>query len=403
LWVHLPGANHGLNVGGDVPATLRVTSPACAPLRRFSPPDRRGRLEKGFYTVQWPRMTATITDVARRAGVSTATVSRVLNRNYPVSDGVRQRVLDAVRDLGYVANAHARALLTSTSGTVGVILHDVSDPYFAEIVRGIQEVAGLEDRLVVICNSQREPDREITYIEMLRAQRVDAIIMAGGHILDDEYVMALREQALQLRAQGSRLILCGRHPVRADAVVPDNTAGGARLVRHLLDRGHRRIAHIAGPPNFSTTQDRLDGYREGLASFGLAADPDLVATGDFTREGGYGAAGRLLDAGVGFTAIFAANDLAAVGAMARLQERGLRVPEDVSVAGFDDVPVARDVTPALTTVRVPMVDMGRQSMRLALRDPGAPHEVVRLGTELVVRRSVAPPSSGPGPAAARER
>ena len=339
-------------------------------------------------------MTATITDVARRAGVSTATVSRVLNRNYPVSDGVRQRVLDAVRDLGYVANAHARALLTSTSGTVGVILHDVSDPYFAEIVRGIQEVAGLEDRLVVICNSQREPDREITYIEMLRAHRVDAIIMAGGHILDDEYVMALREQALQLRAQGSRLILCGRHPVRADAVVPDNTVGGARLVRHLLDRGHRRIAHIAGPPNFSTTQDRLDGYRGGLASFGLEADPDLVATGDFTREGGYEAAGRLLDAEVGFTAIFAANDLAAVGAMARLQERGLRVPEDVSVAGFDDVPVARDVTPALTTVRVPMVDMGRQSMRLALREPGAPHEVVRLETELVVRRSVAPPRPG---------
>jgi LacI family transcriptional regulator len=328
--------------------------------------------------------------------VSTATVSRVLNRNYPVSDGVRQRVMEAVRDLGYVANAHARALLTSTSGTVGVILHDVSDPYFAEVVRGIQEVAGLENRLVVICNSLREPGREITYIEMLRAHRVDAIIMAGGHILDDEYLMALREQALQLRAQGSRLVLCGHHPVRADAVVPDNAAGASRLVRHLLDRGHRRIAHIAGPQNLSTTQDRVDGYLGALASYAVEPDPALLVAGDFTRESGYDAAGRLLDARAGFTAIFAVNDLAAVGAMARLKERGLRVPEDVSVVGFDDVPVARDVTPALTTVSVPMVEMGRQSMRLALRDPGAPHEVVRLETHLVERGSVAPPPEQSG-------
>ena len=338
-------------------------------------------------------MTANITDVARRAGVSTATVSRVLNRNYPVSDGVRQRVLEAVRDLGYVANAHARALLTSTSGTVGVILHDVSDPYFAEIVRGIQEVAAREDRLVVICNSLREPNREITYIEMLRAHRVDAIIMAGGHILDDEYMMALREQALQLRAQGSRLVLCGRHPVRADAVVPDNTAGGSRLVRHLLERGHRRIAHIAGPENLSTAQDRLDGYLGALASYAIEADPALVTGGDFTREAGYEATGRLLDAGVAFTAVSAANDLTAVGVLACLRDRGLRVPEDVSVAGFDDLPVARDVTPQLTTVRVPMLEMGRQSMLLALRDVQAPYELVRLETELVERHSVAGPAA----------
>jgi LacI family transcriptional regulator len=337
-------------------------------------------------------MTANITDVARRAGVSTATVSRVLNRNYPVSDGVRQRVLEAVRDLGYVANAHARALLTSTSGTVGVILHDVSDPYFAEIVRGIQEVAAREDRLVVICNSLREPAREIAYIEMLRAHRVDAIIMAGGHILDDEYLMALREQALQLRAQGSRLVLCGRHPVRADAVVPHNTAGAARLARHLLDLGHRRIAHVTGPANLSTTQDRIDGYLGALASYAVEADPALLVTGDFTREGGYEAVERLLAAGTDFTAVCAANDLTAVGVLVCLRDHGLRVPDDVSVAGFDDLPVARDVTPALTTIRVPMAEMGRQSMRLALRDANAPYELVRLETELVVRQSVAVPT-----------
>jgi LacI family transcriptional regulator len=335
-------------------------------------------------------VTATIGDVARRAGVSTASVSRVLNGNYPVSEAVRQRVLDAVRDLGYVANAHARALLTSTSGTVGVVLHDVSDPYFAEIVRGVQEVAGQEDRLVVICNSQREPAREIAYLEMLRSHRVDAVIMAGGHILDDEYLVALREQALALHAQGSRLVLCGRHPVRADAVVPDNTAGAARLVRHLLGLGHRRIAHVSGPPNFSTTRDRMDGYLGALASYGLEADPGLVVDGDFSREGGEAAVGRLLESGAAFTAVFAANDLAAVGAMTRLRAAGLAVPDDVSVVGFDDVPVASDVTPALTTVRVPMVEMGRRSMRLALRPRGVPPEVVRLECPLVTRASVRP-------------
>ena len=337
-----------------------------------------------------PRVT-NITDVARRAGVSTATVSRVLNRNYPVSDGVRRRVLDAVHDLGYVANAHARALLKASSGTVGVILHDVSDPYFAEIVGGIQQAAMESDRLVVLCSSLREPSREITYIEMLRAQRVDAVIMAGGHILDDDYGLALREQALLLKGQGSRLVLCGRHPVYADAVVPDNTAGAAGAVRHLLAKGHRRIAHVAGPAGFSTTQDRLEGYLGALASYAVEQDPALVAGGDFTRRGGREAAARLLDAGVDFTALFAANDLAAVGAMALLAERGVRVPDEVSVVGFDDVPIAADVTPGLTTVHLPLPQMGRESMRLALRGPDAPNEIVRLGSRLVERGSVGRP------------
>jgi LacI family transcriptional regulator len=333
-------------------------------------------------------MPPTIADVARRAGVSNATVSRALSGNYPVSETLRVRVHEAARDLGYVANAHAQALLRDSSGIVGVIVHDVSDPYFAEITRGIQEVASAEERLVVLCSSLREPRREIVYIELLRAQRVDAVIMTGGHILDDAYLAALREQALWLRDQGIRLVLCGRHPVQADAVVPDNTGGAARATGHLLARGHRRIAHLAGPASFSTTIDRLDGYRAALASYSVDFDPALVAPGDFSKNGGYAATGRLLNSGAPFTAILAANDLAAVGALARLREAGLRVPEDVSVVGFDDLPIASDVTPPITTVRLPLVEMGRQTMRLALRDRQAPYEVVRLATHLVERGSV---------------
>lgn len=332
----------------------------------------------------------TITDVASRAGVSAATVSRVLNRNYPVAEETRLRVLAAVRDLGYVANAHARALLKSTTGVVGVILHDVSDPYFAEIVRGIQQLAAEHGKLVLLCNSLREPGREISYVETLRAHRVDAIILAGGYVHDDSYLLDLQEQAVRLREQGSRLVLCGRHPVRASAVQPDNVGGASRLTRHLLEQGHRRIAHLSGPANFSTTDDRLAGYRGALDAFGVELDPDLVVAADFSRDGGYAAARALLDSGRDFTAVFAANDLVAVGALAAFRERGLRVPEDVSLAGFDDLPVARDMCPPLTTVSVPMVEIGRRCMELAFAEPAPEIRVVRLPTQLVLRGSVQP-------------
>ncbi len=213
-------------------------------------------------------MTTTIGDVAKRAGVSAATVSRVLNGNYPVAEGTRGRVMDAVHDLGYVANAHARALIKSTSGTVGVILHDVADPYFAEIVRGIQQVADETGRLVVLCSSLRDPAREITYIELLRGQRVDAVILTSGFVEDDEFLMALHEQARGLLAQGSQLVVCGQYPVRAAAVVPDNAGGAFRITSHLLALGHRRIAHLAGPSRFSTTQERRRGYEAALSAYG---------------------------------------------------------------------------------------------------------------------------------------
>lgn len=311
-------------------------------------------------------MTSTITDVARRARVSVATVSRVINGNYPVAEPTRARVVEAARDLGYVANAHARALIKSTSGTIGVILHDVSDPYFAEIVSGIQEVADRNDRLVLLCSSMRDPAREITYIELLRAERVDAVIIASGYVQDDRFLVALQEQARGLRAQGGRLIVCGAYPIRAQALVPDNAGGAFRITTHLLENGHRRIAHLTGPTSFSTTDERLSGYRGALSSFGVNLDPELVVTGDFSRDGAYRSCIQLIDSGVGFSAIFAANDIMAIGALSALRDRGLQVPLDVSLVGFDDIPISRDLTPALTTVAIPMAQMGRRAMEIAL-------------------------------------
>jgi LacI family transcriptional regulator len=342
----------------------------------------------------------TISDVAAAAGVSPATVSRVLNGGYPVSAAVRSQVEKAVRDLSYVRDAHAQALRATSTGVVGVIIHDVADPYFSEIVAGIQEVAAANRRLVVLCNSLRDASCELRYLEMLRGQRVDAVILAGGAIENAAYLRELRRHAQVLKRQTGRMILCGRYSVSTDAVVPDNRGGAGMLTRYLLGRGHTRIAEIAGPPDFSTTTERSAGHREALAEAGIEREAALTACGHFSRDGGYAATEALLRSGADLTAIFAANDLMAVGALAALRAAGLRVPADVSLVGFDDVPAVRDICPALTTVRVPMREMGRRCMGLALAGEGRRPEVVRLGVELVERESVADRSQpGLAPAA----
>jgi LacI family transcriptional regulator len=334
------------------------------------------------------RQRVTISEVAEQAGVSPATVSRVLNGGYPVSTLLRAQVEKVVRDLSYVRNAHAQALRAASSGVIGVVIHDVADPYFAEIVAGIQEIAAANRRLVVLCNSLRDAAGELRYLEMLRGQRVDAVILAGGAIEDAAYLRELRRQARELRRQGSRMITCGRYPVSADAVLPDNVGGAYLLTRHLLERGHRRIAEITGPANFSTTTERSEGHRRALREAGVEREPALAVTGGFSRDGGYEATAALLRAGAEFTAVFASNDLLAVGVLAALREAGRRVPADVSVVGFDDVPIVRDIVPALTTVRVPMREMGRRCMRLALAPSGPRSEVERLAVAVVERDSV---------------
>jgi LacI family transcriptional regulator len=332
----------------------------------------------------------TIRDVADQAGVSAATVSRVLNGNYPVATDTRTQVENAVRELGYVRNAHAQALRQTSTGVVGVIIHDVADPYFSEIVAGIQEVAADNGRLVVLCNSLRKPDSELRYLEILRGQRVDAVILAGGAIEDAGYRGALRRQARELRRLGTPIVTCGRYSLHTDAVLPDNPGGAAAVTRHMLAYGHEAIAEIMGPADFSTTKERSAGHRTALEEAGVQRDRALVVRGDFTRDGGYEATRALIARGVRFTAIFAANDLMAMGALAALREAGLRVPRDVSVAGFDDVPIVRDVVPGLTTVAVPMREMGRRSLLVGLAGGQRPPQAEILPVRLVVRESVGP-------------
>ncbi|MDR5674931.1 MAG: LacI family DNA-binding transcriptional regulator [Armatimonadota bacterium] len=335
---------------------------------------------------------ATLAEVARTAGVSLATASRVLSGSgYRVRPELRRRVLAAARSLNYVPNAHAQALVRARTHVVGVVAHDVSDPYFAEIVRGAQRVASRAGRLTIICNTYRDPDREVEYVRLLHAQRVEAIVLAGSGRDDRSYGQKMLAAVEAYLATGGRLVVISRHHLPGDAVLPDNFGGARALAHYLADLGHRRVAMIAGPPQLTTTRDRVEGFRQGLSEKGIRLDPTWVLPGDFSRDSGEAAAEQLLRRGLRVTAIFALNDQMAVGALATLRRAGFRVPDDVSLAGFDDMAIARDVTPTLTTVRIPMEEMGVRAMELALESPGEDLRVAFFPAVVIPRESTAPP------------
>ena len=335
-------------------------------------------------------MSARLRDVAQRAGVSVATASRVLSGN---ADGVaqprREAVLTAARMLHYVPNAHAQALARAGTTQIGAILHDVSDPYFSEIIRGIQRAAVEADRLVTVCNSYRDTERELAYVQLLRSQRVGAIILTGSGLDDRIYSEQLAGQITAFTASGGRAVFIGRHHVAGDAVLPDNVGGARALAKALIEMGHRKFAVISGPQMLTTTRDRMDGFTAGLAEAGVTLDPDAVVPGDFSREGGIAGMTRLLDAEIDATCVFALNDAMALGALRVLRGHGIDVPGTMSVVGFDDIPQALDTNPTLTTVRVPLVEMGSLAMQLALEPATDELRVRHTRSDVVLRESVA--------------
>ena len=335
---------------------------------------------------------ATLADVARLAGVSPATASRIVNGSAKlVTEELRARVLSAVAELQYVPNAHAQHLARAQRSAVGIIVHDVSDPYFAEITRGLHRVATGHGRLVIICNSYRDPDRELEYVELLRAHQVAALILAGSGYHDAAFTGTLHRKLEAYLRTGGRLTLIGRHELAGNSVVPENEPGGYLIGSEVFRLGHRRVGVIAGPRVLTTTSDRLAGVRRAAREHGRTVPARRVAYANFDRDGGTAAATDLLDADPGLTAIIALNDSMAVGALAAVRARGLTVPHDVTVVGFDDMPVARDVTPALTTVRLPLVEMGARAMTIALEPAGIEPRIERIPAELVRRDSAAPP------------
>jgi LacI family transcriptional regulator len=335
---------------------------------------------------------ATLADVARRAGVSQATASRIINgSNKLVTEELRGRVLRAVEELQYVPNAHAQLLARTQRTTVGVIVHDVSDPYFAEITRGLQRVATQHGRLAIICNSYRNPERELEYVELLRGHQVAAIVLAGSGYHDAAFTKALNIKLEAYVRTGGRVSVIGRHELHGDSVMPDNEGGGFLIGNEVFGLGHRKVGVVAGPKVLTTTTDRLAGLRRAARDQGRTLPPKRIVYADFDRDSGAEATATLLDANPDITAVVALNDSMAIGALAVLRRRGVVVPEGMTVVGFDDMPIARDVTPALTTVRLPLAEMGARAMALALDAAPPDPRTEKVAAEVIRRESAAAP------------
>jgi LacI family transcriptional regulator len=340
---------------------------------------------------------SSITEVARRAGVSVATASRVVSSaDYPVSAATRARVLDAARALDYEPNALARGLLKARMPVVGVIVHDITDPYFAEIVRGVEDAASPAGYLVISCSSERDAERESSSVRLLRQMRAAAVIFAGSGLDDAALNAELRRHVAAMRAAGSAVVHLSPYALGEPEIRVDNARGVAAMVDALVGLGHRRIAYLAGPESLYVARERLAGYRAGLAHAGLQYDERLVIDTDFSAEGGASAVDELLAGGVGFSAICCASDLVALGVLKRLHELGIRVPADVSVTGFDDIAVAALTAPSLSTVRLPPREMGRRGFEYAdaVLSGLAPLPRV-INTAVVLRDSTAAPPATP--------
>ncbi|MGV9316763.1 LacI family DNA-binding transcriptional regulator [Streptomyces sp. NPDC003691] len=351
-------------------------------------------------------MTVTLADVAARARVSPATVSRVLNGNYPVAVATRERVLRAVDELDYVLNGPASSLAAATSDLIGILVNDIADPFFAIMAGAAQgEIGGQEgsgraggEKLAVVCNTGGSPERELTYLTLLQRQRAAAVVLTGGALEDPAHIAAMSSKLTKLADAGTRIVLCGRPPLPGNdaplaALTFDNRGGGRRLTEHLLALGHRRIGYVAGPADRTTTRHRLEGHRAALRAAGIDEDQErMTLHGAYARSSGYDSTLELLRRDPGLTAVVAANDTVALGACAALRDRGLRIPQDVSVAGFDDLPFSVDVVPALTTVRLPLAAAGARAGKLAMgREEPPPGGIATVEAELLVRSSTAPP------------
>jgi len=335
-------------------------------------------------------------DVALHAGVSLSTASRVLN-GPPSHRGraeLRERVLASAQALGYVPNPHARALASSTSNTVGLVVQDVRDPYFAVVAGGAIEVANEHGLMVTIVCTYRDPAQEARYLSLLRAQRVRAIILAGSAYEDVAPTKAMAVDLEAYCAAGGAVVSITRHRLPGDTVLVENREGAAELARRLLKLGHRDFAVVAGPRKLTTARDRVAGFASALADAGIKLGANRIVNADFDRDGGYAAGQRLLKGRSLPTCVLAANDAMALGLLAAFRAHGVAVPQQVSVTGFGDIPAARDSVPALSSVHLPLDALGAEAMRLA--DRGTGDRTVTIGGRVVLRDSTAPPPAPGG-------
>ncbi len=326
-------------------------------------------------------MTVTLRQVATKAGVSVKTVSRVVNKQGEISEETRRLVSGIIDELGYRPNTLARGLVSGKSGTVALIIPQITDPFFPEVLLGVEAVARANGYSVFQCNTEDDPERELEYIELLAGKRVDGVILCGSRLTAEQLSIASKQHRLS--------ILTSRNPSGAAVIRIPGEEGVYQTTSHLISRGHRRIAHIgSGTPD---EHERLAGYERAMAEADLPVDRATVKwVQRVTMDSAYAAARQLLSESPQVTAVTCYNDLAAIGVLQAATEIGRRVPDDLAVVGFDDIPLASIVSPPLTTVRVPRYRLGERAMEMLLRvidAKGAFEQREDVDIELVVRRS----------------
>lgn len=333
--------------------------------------------------------TPTIKDVALKAGVSTATVSRVISGREKVSQTLIEQVNEAIEELQYRPSRVARNLRVRKANTVGLLVSDIQNPFFTSIMRGIQDTLLAKGYVLLAANSDEDEDQERIHIETLLAEEVAGIILAPASTSARIYA--------DLIEQGVGLVIIDRIPdrLKVDSVLVDNTAGARSAVEHLISLGHRRIGIIAGREHVSTATLRQEGYRFALQDAGLPYDPELVSTGDFRQEGGYQAMNALLNLAEPPTAVFSSNNVMTLGALQAIHEKCLKIPEEIALVSFDDMPWAASLQPPLSAVAQPTYEIGTTAARLLLErvnDPERSTRRVILESELIVRGSTVGPN-----------
>jgi LacI family transcriptional regulator len=332
----------------------------------------------------------TLHDVAREAGVSLATASRALNGSArTVNDEYRRRVIAAALKLNYTTNLSAQAVAKGSTTSVALLVGDIADPYFSSIAAGV--IKGSEDAGLIVTMSvtERSSERELELVRALRGQRPRVIILAGSRSSAEEHQAALAQELTSYEDNGGRVVFVSQHELPFDTVRIDNYGGARALANALVGLGYTRFGAITGEHALLTATDRLAGFSDGLAEHGITIDPRNVVSGGFTRDGGFAGAVELADRGLDdVELLFAVNDVMAIGAMSGLRSRGIEPGTQVAVAGFDDIQTVRDVTPALTTVSIPLFEVGESALGVALRPRGTEGEHdLGVATSVVLRAS----------------
>ena len=326
----------------------------------------------------------TLKMVAERAGVSVNTASRAINNKSDINEETKKRILKVAQELGYVRNDTAVALRTKKTGTIGVVIADNRNPFYAEVLNGMEEAAREKNYHIILANTQRDYKKEEDAINLLLAKRVDGLLITPVQDRDDDIK--------NLIDANIPFVVVGRdfENIELDAIYNDEVKGGFLATEYLIKKGHKRIALIDGFLYKSPAKGRLEGYKKALNKYRISLDESLISVGDINMEDGYERTKQMLEKNLDFTAIFAYNDMMAFGAMQAIKEKNLRIPEDIGLVGYDDIPFSSLISPALTTIRLRKQDLGMESVKLLLsRINGKQKKMkkIMLDVELIIRET----------------